>query len=142
MRSDDAPLIIFLLERLHVLSNVSTEDVLLQDLCVKLLAFWVVARETLLVVWDVKTTIGSTFEGTEHTRTSRRALETDIEVTLERPGGILIIEGLGQNEGTIGLSLSFVLVGKTKLGQGATSAEKASCVGCIKHLELEVAHAS
>ena len=110
MRSDDAPLIIFLLERLHVLSNVSTEDVLLQDLRVKLLAFWVVPRETLLVVWDVKTTIGSTFEGTEHTRTSRRALETNVKVALEGSGSILVIQGLSECESTIGLSNTLVLL--------------------------------
>ena len=129
MRSDDAPLIIFLLERLHVLSNVSTEDVLLQDLRVKPLAFWVVPRETLLVVWDVKTTIGSTFEGTEHTRTSRRALETDVEVTLERPGSVLVVKRLGQDDLTSRLGLTLVLVSKAKLGQSTASAEETSRIG-------------
>ena len=81
-----APLIIFLLKGLHVLSNVSTEDVLLQDLIIKLLGLRVVSREALLVVGDIKTTIGITLEGTEHTRTCRCALKTDIKETLEGSG--------------------------------------------------------
>ena len=47
-----APLVILLLKRLHVLSDVATEDVLLQDLCIKLLGLRIVAREALFVVGD------------------------------------------------------------------------------------------
>ena len=107
----------------------ATEDVLLQDLSVELLRLWVEAGEALLVVGDVETTVGGTLEGTEDTRTSRRALETDVEVTLEWPGSILIVKGLGQSDGAIGLSLALVLISKAKLGQGAASAEEASRVG-------------
>lgn len=107
----------------------STEDVLLQDLGVELLALWVVAGETLLVVGDVEATVGGTLEGAEHTRTSRRAPETDIEVTLEWPGRILVVEGLNQGNGAIWLSDTFVLVGKAELGKSTASAEKAGGVG-------------
>ena len=118
------PLIVLLLEGLHVLRNVATEDVLLQDLSVELLRLWVEAGETLLVVGNVDTTVGSTLKGTEDTRTSRRALETDIEVALEWPRSILVVEGLGQRDGAIRLLLALVLVSEAELGQGAASAEK------------------
>ena len=124
------PLVILLLQALHVFSNVTTEDVLLEDLVVELLAFWVIAGETLLVVRDVETAIGCTLEGTEHTRTSRSALETDIEVALEGAGGILLIESLSQSELTIGLSDTLVFVGKTELGQSTTSNEETSGISC------------
>lgn len=107
----------------------ATEDVLLQDFSIELLGFGVVARETLLVVGDVETTVGSTLKGTEHTRTSRRALKTDIKVTLERPGSILIVERLSHNKGAIRLGLTLILVSKAKLGQGAAGAEETSRVG-------------
>ena len=123
------PLIVLLLEGLHVLRNVATEDVLLQDLSVELLRLWVEAGETLLVVGDVEATVGGTLEGTEHTRTSRRALETDVEVTLERSGSILVVERLSQGDLASRLGLTLVLVSKAKLGQGAASAEEASRVG-------------
>ena len=107
----------------------TTENVLFEDLSIQLLGLWVVTGETLLVVGNVDTNVASTLEGTEHTRTSRRALETDVEVALERPRSILVVEGLGHDEGAIGLLLTLVLVSKAKLGQGTASAEEASRVG-------------
>ena len=127
---------LFRSKRLHVLGDVATEDVLLQDLSIELLGLWVVAWEALLVVGDVDTTVGSTLEGTEHTRTSRRALETDVEVALERPGSILVVKGLGHGEGAIGLLLTLVLVGKAKLGQGTASGKETSRVGWRSKSEL------
>ena len=77
----------------------------------------------------MNTTVTGTLESTEDTRASRSALETDIEVTLEWPGCVLIIEGLGHGNGTIGFRLALVLVSKTKLGQCTASGEEAGCVG-------------
>ena len=108
----------------------TTEDVLFEDLSIQLLGLWVVTGETLLVVGNVDTTVASTLEGTEHTRTSRSALETDIEVALEGAGGILLIESLSQSELTIGLSDTLVFVGKTELGQSTTSNEETSGISC------------
>ena len=123
-----APLIIFLLQRFHVLSDVTTVDVLLQNLSVQLLRFDVVSRETLGVVGDEDTTVGSTLEGTEDTGTSRCPLETDIEEALERPGSILLVKNLSENKRTIWLSNTLVLVGKTKLGQSTTRTQETSRV--------------
>ena len=91
---DLLPLVIFLLQTLHVLSNVTTENVLLQHLSVQLFAFWVVTWEALLVVRDIESTITSTLESTEYTGAGRGSLETDIKIDLERSGGIFIFEGL------------------------------------------------
>lgn len=123
------PLIIFLLERLHVLSDVATEDILLENLSIKLLAFGVIARETLLIVGDVEATVGSTLEGTEHTRTRRRALETDVKVTLEWSGSIFIVERLGQLDGAIGLRNTLILVGKAELGESTAGNKETSSIG-------------
>lgn len=126
----DIPLIIFLLKRLHVLSDVTSEDVLFEDLSIQLLGLWVVSGETLLVVGNVNTTVTSTLEGTEHTGTSRSTLETNVKVTLERPGSIFLIESLGQRKLAIGFSNTLILVSKTQFGQGTTSDEETSGVSC------------
>ena len=76
------PLVILLLKGFHVFRDVTTENVLLQDLIIELLGLGIVAREALLVMGDEDTTVGGTLEGTEHTRTSRRAFETNVEVAL------------------------------------------------------------
>ena len=91
---DLSPLVIFLLQTLHVLGNVTTENILLQHLGIQFLAFWVVTWEALLIVGDIETAVTSTLESTEHTGAGGGSLETDIEVDLERSGGIFIFEGL------------------------------------------------
>lgn len=126
----DVPLVILLLKRLHVLRDVTTVDVLLQNLSVELLGLRVVARETLLVVGNEEATVGGTLEGTEHTGTSRRALETDVKVALERTRRILLISRLSHRKSTIGLRNTLVLVREAELGEGTARAQKASRVGC------------
>lgn len=126
-------LIIFLLEGLHVLSDVSTVDVLLEGLVVELLGFRVVAGESLIGVGDEDSTIAGTLEGTEETGAGGGPLETDVEVGLEGTGSILLIESLGEGEGAIGLGNTLVLVGKAELGKGAASGKETSCVGCIRY---------
>jgi hypothetical protein len=58
----------------------------LEDLGVELLGLGVVTGESLLVVGDEDTSVGSTLEGTEDSVTGRGSSETDIEVGLERSG--------------------------------------------------------
>jgi hypothetical protein len=84
-----APLIVLLLERLHVLGNVATDNVTLKSLGVNSLGLGVVSGETLGVVGDKDTTIRSTLQGTKHTVTSGGTTETDIEVSLERAGLVI-----------------------------------------------------
>ena len=74
----------------------TTEDILFQNLSIQLLAFWVIAWEALLVVGNVETTVASTLESTEHARTGRGSLETNIEVDLEWSRCIFIVEGLSR----------------------------------------------
>lgn len=62
-----SPLVIFFLQALHVLSDVTTEDILLQHLGIQLFGFWVITWETLLIVGNVETAVTSTLESTEHT---------------------------------------------------------------------------
>ena len=124
----DSPLIIFLLQALHVLGNVTTVDVLLQHLSIKGFALRVVAGETLLGVGDEDTTIAGTLHGTEDTRTGRSPLQTDVEVALEGSGSVLLIKNLRKLQGAIGLRDTFVLVGQSQLGQCTTSAQKTSRV--------------
>ena len=122
----NSPLIVLLLERLHVLRHMPAEDVLLQDLGVELLGLRVVAGEALIVVRDEDTTVAGTLESTENTGTGGSAAETDIKEAREWTGSIFLIDGLSEGEFTIGLSYTLVLVGKTELGKGATSAKKTS----------------
>lgn len=121
------PLVVFLLKRLHVLGNVATNDVLLEDLGVELLGLGVVTRESLLVVGDEDTTVRGTLHGTEDTGTSRSASETDIEVALEGTR-LVVTEGLNELQFTSGLNNTLVLVGKAKLGEGSSGNEETGSV--------------
>ena len=109
----------------------TTEDVLLQDLRIELLRLGVVAREALLVVGNEDTAVRRTLEGTEHTGTGRRALETDVKVALERPRGVIIVKSLRQGDRAVRLRHTLVLVCETELCESATGAEEASRVGCL-----------
>lgn len=107
----------------------STEDVLLEDLSVQLLALHVVSGESLLGVGDEDSTIGGTLHGTKETVTGGSPLETDIEVGLEWSWGILVVQLLGEDKGTVGVGDTLVLVGEAELGEGTTSDKEAGGVG-------------
>lgn len=106
-----------------------TEDVLLQNLSIKLFGFWVVTGETLFVVGNIDTTVAGTFKGTEDTGTGRGALQADVEEGLEGTGGTILVNSLSELEGAIGFSNTLVLVGKTELGKGATGSKETSGIG-------------
>ena len=80
---------ISLLEGLLVISNVLTEDALLQNLGLELLGLSVVAGEPPLTVGDLKATIDGTLEGGEDLGSGGRAVETHIEVAGERAGRVI-----------------------------------------------------
>ena len=132
------PLVILLLEGFHVFRDVTTENVLLQDLIIELLGLGIVAREALLVMGDEDTTVGGTLEGTEHTRTSRRAFETNVEVALEGTRGILLVKRLGHGKSTVRVGDTLVLVCEAELSESTARAEEASRICCT----LPVRHAS
>lgn len=97
-------LLIVVGKSLHVLSDVTGEDVLAEGLGVELLGLNVETRETLLGVGDVKTTVRGTLHGGEDTGTSGGAGETDIEVDLEGAALLTVdLSGLGQGELAISL---------------------------------------
>jgi hypothetical protein len=150
--SVDSPLVIFLLEGLHVLGDVSTDNVLLQGLGVQLLGLDVVTGEPLLVVGNVETTVRSTLQGTEDSVTGGGPLETDVEEDLERPGLVVTLHysdvqkmasgsstprplftshrvsatltSLGDGHLTIGLGDTLVLLVQAELLEGTTSTEE------------------
>jgi len=91
-------------EGLHVLSDVTTEDVLAEGLGVELLAFNVVTGETVLGVRNEDTTVGATLHGTKDTSTSGGTGETDIQEDLEWAALLAInLGGLGEGELTVSL---------------------------------------
>ena len=108
-------LLVRLLERLHVVGNVETVDVLAVDGSIELLGFGVEAGEAAVAVGDVKTTIDGTLEGTEDTGTSRGALKTDVEEGAEGASRALL--GLNVVLGTIGVGLASVRVSEAELGE-------------------------
>lgn len=166
----DVPLVILLLEGLHVLSDVSSEDVLLEDLSVELLGLRVESRESkqgqtkareqsesqllelledgtadrenrraegegtaerdapVLGVRNEDSSVRGSLHGTEDSVSGGGPLESNIEEALERTGGVLLVELLGEDEGTIGLGDSLVLVGEAELDEGSSSAKETSGV--------------
>jgi len=87
------------LERLHVGSDVDTEDVLAVNLSLVLFLVGVVAGKAAHAVWDVQTTVGSALHGTEDLGTGRGAVEADVQVALE--GAWLTIDVLNVVLGTV-----------------------------------------
>jgi hypothetical protein len=104
----------------------NTIDVVTEEFIIVGLGLNVETRETVTVVGDKDTTIGSTLHGTENTSTSGGTSETDIEESLERTRSIL--SSFNQLNGTIGFSETFVLVSKTELGKSTTGKEETSSV--------------
>jgi hypothetical protein len=98
---------------------VNTVNVVTEEFIIVGLGLNIETRETVTVVGNKDTTIGSTLHGTKDTGTSGGTSETDIEESLERTGSIL--SSFNQLNGTIGLSETFVLVSKTELGESTTS---------------------
>jgi len=118
--------LIFFFEVFHVLSDVNTIDVVTEEFVIVGLGLDIETRETVTVVGNKDTTIGSTLHGTKDTGTSGGTSETDIEESLERTGSIL--SSFDQLNSAIGLSETFVLVSKTELGKSTTSKEETSSI--------------
>ena len=97
-------LLVIIGEGLHVLSDVTGEDVLAEGLGVELLALNVVTGETVLGVRNKETTVRCTLHGTEDTGTGGGAGETDIKEDLEGAALLTVdLDGLGDVVLTIGL---------------------------------------
>lgn len=134
----------FFLELVVVCLNVATEDVLSVLFGVEgLLGFLLVddlttlvgddlslgdvrAGESLLLVGDVETTIGSTLHGSEDTVSSGGADETNIEVSLEWASLLHVVtDGVVR---TVNLLVALVHVSETLVSQESTGAEETSAV--------------
>jgi len=123
------PLLIIIRQRLHVLGNVATENVLLQDVGVELLGLGVEAGESVLRVGDEDTAIRSTLHGAENTSTSGRPVETNIEIGLE--GAAITFASLGdisQSELSIRLLNTLEVLVQTKLLENTAGDQEASAV--------------
>ena len=115
---------------LHVLSDVTGEDVLAEGLGVELLGLNVVTGETLLGVGNVKTTVRSALHGTEDTGTSRGTGKTDIEEALEWATGLAVNLGfLGELVLTVSLLDASEGLVEVELLESTAGDKKTSGVG-------------
>jgi hypothetical protein len=97
-------LLIVVGESLHVLGNVTGEDVLAEGLGIELLAFDVVTGEAVLRVRNEDTTVRAALHGTEDTGTGGGAGETDVQEDLEGAALLTVdLGGLSEGELTVGL---------------------------------------
>jgi len=126
-------LVILFFEVLHVLTNVSSEDSLLVHLGVVFLGVSVVSRESLLRVWDVKSSVSGSLEGSEDSGTSGGGLGSNIQQTSERfllvvdfSNEVLLLVVLSGDDVSIDFSVSFVGLIKSNLLQQSSGAQKTS----------------
>lgn len=116
---------------LHVLCDVTSEDVLSQGVGIEGFGLRIEARESVFGVRNVETTIRSTLHGTKHTGTSRGLVETNVQVTLEWAAGLafLIVSSLSE----LVLSINFLNTSKSlmksELGQSSAGKKKTGSIG-------------
>ncbi|GIL83352.1 hypothetical protein Vretifemale_12173, partial [Volvox reticuliferus] len=99
---------LLLLHLLHVLSHMTTIDILLHDLSIELLATAIVADEALLVVGNVQAAIQGTLQASKHLGASRGALQTSIQKAIK--GARAILDGINVEVLAIGLLLTRVVL--------------------------------
>jgi hypothetical protein len=117
-------------EGLHVLSDVTTEDVLAEGLGVELLAFNVVTGETVLGVGNEDTTVGATLHGTKDTGTGGGTGETDIQENLEWAALLTVnLGGLSEGELTVSLLNTNEVLVQLELLENAAGKEETGSVG-------------
>lgn len=129
VRSKDllVTLLIIVSELFHVLSDVTTNNVFLQNLSVELFSLDIVAGEDLGGVRDVETTVRGTLESTKDTGTAGGALQTNVKEDLEGAGAIL--NGLSDGELTRVLVVTSVGLVKAELLQSTTGDQQTGGVG-------------
>merc|ERR1712039_778275 len=118
------------LELIHVLSDVSTEQVLAKSGGIELLGLGIVTSKTLSGVRDIKTTITSTLHGGEHTGTSGGTGKTNIKDSLEGVAGLVVTLLVSEDVEvlTINFALSGVEISHTQVGQVSASKEETNAV--------------
>lgn len=115
------------LEVTHVVSDVATEDVLTEYLRVEFLRLSVVAREALVLVGDLETTIDGSLHGSEDTSSSGGEVKSDVEENVERTTALTL--GLHEEVLTIRLSLANILLIKSQLSENTAGAKESGSVG-------------
>mmetsp|Transcript_12384 Transcript_12384/g.34781 ORF Transcript_12384/g.34781 Transcript_12384/m.34781 type:complete len:214 (+) Transcript_12384:110-751(+) len=119
-----------LLHLLHVLANVTVEDVLLQHLGVELLLLRLEAHKALFVVGDLQAAIQHALQGTEDTRAGGGAHKTGVKHTVEGAGALIV--GLHCVHLSVSLLLAGVRLSQAKLGKHAAGQQQAGRVGsCV-----------
>lgn len=120
-------LLVLVLEELHVLGDVLTEDALAEDLSVELTGLDVEAGQALLGVGDGNTTIDGTLHDTEDTSTGGGAGKTGIKVGAEGAG--LTVDLLDVVDLAIDLGGTLVDGGEVELGEQAAGSQQTDGVG-------------
>lgn len=122
-------LLIVIGEGLHVLSDVSSEDVLAESLGVELLGLHIVTWEAVLGVWNQDTSVGGTLHGTEDAGTGGGTGKTDIQESLEWAAGLLSLSGLGEGELSVSLLDTLELGVHAELLEDTAGDQETSAVG-------------
>lgn len=121
------PLLIVVGKRLHILSDMSTKDILPQHLRLELLRLDIEAREPALRVGDEDATVRRALHRTKHPRAGGGPLQADIENGLERAAVVLAV--LGDLVLAVGFRDALERVAEAELGEGATCEEEPGSVG-------------
>jgi len=117
---------IFFFQSVHVFSDVATENVFAVGLGIEVVFFVVVAWESLGGVWNIKTAIDSTFQGSEDFVTGGGSGKTGVQEASEWTWAI--ISWFDVVFVTIDFFLTFVELVKLHLGEKSSSEEKSSAV--------------
>ena len=137
-------LVIIFLHLRHVVSDVFTHDASLVNRGIVGLGVAGVSGEALVVVGDIKSSIGGTLEGSEHTGSSRSVLNTNIQKSAERAALLIdlinevrALSDLGGHNLTSGLLNTRVDLIHAQLLQQTTSNKKTSAVSSGVVLETD-----
>merc|ERR1719238_2578860 len=94
-----------LLQRLHVLGHVESEDVLPVHVSVQLLPLGVVAGESLLRVGDVESSVYGALQSSEHLSSGGGPGESDIQASPEGSGSIVLVLNVEHSAVHVGVAL-------------------------------------
>lgn len=106
--------IVLLMELTHIISDMSTKDMLAQNFSIKTILFLVKAREALVAVGNVNAPINGTLHGCKDLGTSGGATQSNVQERLERTGTIFFVK-----RGLV----------NTKVGQDTAGTEETSAIG-------------
>jgi hypothetical protein len=130
-------LFVVLLELVHVLADVATEDVLAVRLGVEFVGIGVVAWESLGGMWDVQTAVNGALESTEHLVTGGGSSQTSVQEASEWTWTFVV--GFDVVLVTVNFGLTDVGFVELHLVQQSSSQEKAGAVvrGVVGEADVE-----